>query len=127
MKPWILGLSGFVVVAGSAVLDFFLLDVPEIRNGYWTYLPIAIGVVMAVIGLIRERVKATWTFALLCAVGFLGYSVGRFLPAPPVPPAAAVGQKFPDFTLPDQDGKLVSLAELRRTGPVVVVFFRGGW
>lgn len=127
MKAWILGLAGFILVAVSAIVDFLMLELPSIRNGYWTYLPIAIGIVIAVIGLIRERIKATWTFAVLCAVGFIGYSIGRFIPAPPPSPQTAVGQTFPDFTLPDQDGKSVSLAELRRDRSVIVVFFRGGW
>jgi len=42
-------------------------------------------------------------------------------------PAAAVPARAPDFTLPDQDGRPVTLsAELAR-GPVLLVFFRGHW
>lgn len=37
------------------------------------------------------------------------------------------GQRAPDFTLPDANGRPVSLAELRAPGPVVVSFFRGRW
>lgn len=33
----------------------------------------------------------------------------------------------PDFTLPDQDGKVTGLAGLRANGPVVLVFYRGHW
>jgi peroxiredoxin len=39
----------------------------------------------------------------------------------------AIGQPFPDFVLPDQDGRLVQLADLRAQGPVVVSFNRGHW
>ncbi len=42
-------------------------------------------------------------------------------------PGLAAGQTAPDFTLPDQAGQPVSLAALRRHGPVVLVFYRGTW
>ena len=40
---------------------------------------------------------------------------------------ARVGQPAPDFTLPNADGRPVSLAELRARGPVVLSFYRGRW
>ncbi|MFN0024590.1 MAG: peroxiredoxin-like family protein [Parvularculaceae bacterium] len=41
--------------------------------------------------------------------------------------APVIGAPFPDFMLPDQNGRLVSLAALRAEGPVVVAFLRGHW
>jgi peroxiredoxin len=41
--------------------------------------------------------------------------------------ARGVGDIAPDFTLPDQFGRDVSLAEHLARGPVVLTFFRGGW
>jgi peroxiredoxin len=41
--------------------------------------------------------------------------------------ALSVGDVAPDFLLPDADGRLVSSEQLRREGPLVVSFFRGGW
>ena len=38
-----------------------------------------------------------------------------------------VGQKAPDFSLPDQVGDTVSLDSVLRRGPAVVVFYRGEW
>lgn len=38
-----------------------------------------------------------------------------------------VGESAPNFTLPDQLGRDVSLKELCANGPVVVSFYRGGW
>ncbi|HVH31692.1 MAG TPA: hypothetical protein VNA31_08545 [bacterium] len=38
-----------------------------------------------------------------------------------------VGDRAPDFTLPDSAGKLVSLGELLARGPAVLSFFRGRW
>ena len=41
--------------------------------------------------------------------------------------AVAVGDVLNDFTLPDATGRDVSLSELIANGPVVLVFYRGGW
>ncbi len=37
------------------------------------------------------------------------------------------GDKAPDFTLEDQDGKRISLADFRGKRAVVLVFYRGRW
>ena len=41
--------------------------------------------------------------------------------------ARKIGDRAPDFTLPDATGELVRLADLLARGPVVVTFFRGTW
>jgi peroxiredoxin len=41
--------------------------------------------------------------------------------------APAVGSQAPNFRLPDARGGEVELAQLRASGPVVVVFYRGPW
>jgi len=41
--------------------------------------------------------------------------------------ALQVGDTAPMFELPDAYGKVVSLAELLRTGPAIVSFYRGSW
>jgi len=41
--------------------------------------------------------------------------------------ALKVGAKAPAFTLPDAQGRQVSLSNLLTRGPVVVTFYRGGW
>jgi hypothetical protein len=33
----------------------------------------------------------------------------------------------PEFALPTQEGSVVRLSEMRKAGPVVVVFYRGHW
>jgi peroxiredoxin len=37
------------------------------------------------------------------------------------------GEPMPDFILPDQNGRLVSLSELIEHGPLVIAFHRGHW
>jgi cytochrome oxidase Cu insertion factor (SCO1/SenC/PrrC family) len=45
------------------------------------------------------------------------------------PKAAALTSEGPppDFTLPDQDGRLHNLAAMLAEGPLVLVFYRGYW
>jgi len=38
-----------------------------------------------------------------------------------------VGDTAPDITLPDYQGRTVSLSESLSKGPVVLGFYRGGW
>lgn len=38
-----------------------------------------------------------------------------------------VGDKAPDFSLPNGDGKEVRLSELTSKGPLLLVFYRGYW
>ncbi len=41
--------------------------------------------------------------------------------------AIRTGDRAPDFTLPNQQGRPVALAMLLEAGPAVVTFYRGGW
>ena len=41
--------------------------------------------------------------------------------------APQVGQKAPDFSLPNVRGEQVQLSSLLSNGPVVLTFYRGGW
>lgn len=43
------------------------------------------------------------------------------------PEGLFINSKAPDFKLKDQRGVEVSLKELRKKGPVVVMFYRGNW
>ena len=38
-----------------------------------------------------------------------------------------VGERAPDFTLPDVEGSPVALSDLLKHGPVVLTFYRGEW
>ena len=42
-------------------------------------------------------------------------------------PSLASGVAAPDFSLPDEAGRTVSLASLTSRGPAVLVFYRGYW
>ena len=38
-----------------------------------------------------------------------------------------IGERAPDFTLPNQRGEMVSLRDRLSRGPVVLTFYRGVW
>jgi len=38
-----------------------------------------------------------------------------------------VGAKLPDFSLADETGRRVNLADLRQNGPVLISIYRGVW
>jgi hypothetical protein len=40
---------------------------------------------------------------------------------------ARMGDRAPEFTLPNAEERLVSSRELLARGPLVVTFYRGGW
>jgi|SRR5437867_4998756 len=89
--------------------------------------------------LYRGKILGSLLGALSVAgIGFFSY--GLFYVARQLPPATAaprVGQKTPDFTLLDQNGKTVTLAELLGSGPngaagpkasgALLIFYRGHW
>ena len=41
--------------------------------------------------------------------------------------AIHVGERAPDFELPDQSGRYIQLARQLKLGPVIISFYRGGW
>ncbi len=41
--------------------------------------------------------------------------------------AIKVGETLPDFTLPDEQGNLVSSGDLLARGPLAISFYRGVW
>jgi cytochrome oxidase Cu insertion factor (SCO1/SenC/PrrC family) len=70
----------------------------------------------------RLWVRAVVALELVVGALFLwGFFAFARLPQA-VPPRYA-----PDFTLPDHEGRPVTLSEELRKGPVLLVFFRGHW
>jgi hypothetical protein len=74
------------------------------------------------------------TFFLLISAGAVCGQTPQSPLAPPVLPPAEkrisslkVGDKAPEFSLPNGDGKMVSLSEYTARTPVILVFYRGFW
>ena len=140
-------LSGFLLSV-FAFLSYFFIFVwfPVTRNFPWAnFLLFAAAIVLLVIGWRRTFVEARTKFSkilgsvtavlglLICAVFLFGFFVfARMLPASNGAPH--VGQKAPDFVLPDSNNRKLSLNYLL-TAPidgkppkgVLLVFYRGYW
>jgi cytochrome oxidase Cu insertion factor (SCO1/SenC/PrrC family) len=81
--------------------------------------------------------KAGWILPKLVLLIFIffGFLNSSYSQLPLSTGAPYVGQKAPSFTLPDQHGKPVSLANLLKpaagargkTGGLVLIFYRGYW
>jgi len=122
-----------VLVAVGAVATYVLfLQVAVVRNhpeGYVIAFALATG--LAVLAVVRARTRRwpAWvalgaTSLLLVAGAWFNFVVAR---VPDVPTALRVGERPPDFTLPDAAGRPVTLADYRGKKPVVLVFYRGYW
>jgi cytochrome oxidase Cu insertion factor (SCO1/SenC/PrrC family) len=78
--------------------------------------------------------KAALTLAVLIFI-FFGCLNSSYSQLPLSTGAPYVGQKAPSFTLPDQNGKPVSLADLLKpaagmrgkSGGLILIFYRGYW
>jgi cytochrome oxidase Cu insertion factor (SCO1/SenC/PrrC family) len=120
-----------VVVAVGAVATYVLFfRVALVRNHPEGYVvAFAVAAVLAGLALRRSRRWYVWP-ALALSLGLLALgSWNTFVVAriPATPSALRVGERPPDFTLPDAAGRPLSLADYRGKKPVVLVFYRGYW
>jgi hypothetical protein len=122
-----------VVVAIGAVTAYaLLLRVPIVRNhpeGYVVAFALATALAaLAVVRAGRRRWPAWLALAfsslLLVAGAWFDFVAAR---VPGTPTAFRVGERPPEFTLPDAMGRPVALADYRGRKPVVLVFYRGYW
>lgn len=132
--------AGFLVVL-CAVLTYIPLFVrfPATRDFPWpTLLIFGIGLALMTRGLVRayrdpQLYRGKIFGPILTGLGVLLFAVFAFSifyvarQLPPSTGAPQVGQKAPDFTLPDQDGNPVTLSKLLESGGVVLIFYRGYW
>ena len=137
---------GLLVVLGGAVTYFPLVDrFPAQGNLPWaTLLIFGVGLLLIAGGLVyafREprtyRGRIAGSFAMVLGLAVVGmFLFGTFYFVRQLPPSSGaprIGQKAPDFTLPDKEGRQVSLSELLSAGNpdhpngVVLIFYRGYW
>jgi hypothetical protein len=127
-----LSVSSVILAVGAIVAYVLLIRVPLVRNHPSAYLAaFALAVALAVLALARGRGRRwpAWialglTSTLLVGGVWFNVAVARI---PPTRSVLRVGERAPDFTLPDADGTPVTLSELRGKKPVVLVFYRGYW
>ena len=142
-RRWNLSLwAGFLFVLAGLFTYPFFARYPITRDFPWANLLLfGIGGILLVAGLVqvfgnakryRGRISGRILTTLsLLIFGFFAYEI--FYVVKQVPPSLGVprvGQKAPEFTLPDQNGRAVALGDLLsspRTTGAVLIFYRGFW
>ena len=125
------------LVSLVAALSYFLLAVrwPYLRDsGHMNVALGAAGAAVAVWGAVRavrrRRGRRPGIAAAMLAVSFAAFLAAYVYwlsyRLPPADRVVAIGSPAPDFALPDQAGKVWSLAALRGK-KALIVFFRGHW
>ena len=136
---WSLWIGFFFALAGFFSYTFFA-QFPITRDFPWANLLLfAVAGILLVLGLFRAfgkpqvyRGKITGPILAVLGIfmfGFFSYVFFYVLRQVPASAGAPrVGQKAPEFTLSDQDGKDVSLQDLvSRSKAVALIFYRGFW
>ena len=130
---------GFVVAVGGLFSYEFFAQFPITRDFPWANLLLfCVGAILLGLGLVRafgrphlyrgKILGPVFATVALLAFSFLAYGVfyvARQLPASAAAPR--VGQKAPDFTLPDENGRPVALADLISGKGALLIFYRGHW
>ena len=144
---------GFLLVLAGLLsyIPFFALF-PITRDFPWVnLLLLAAGLALLAVGLVRAFGKPRLyhggifgtAMAVLSVAGAGLFCWGLLYEVRQLPASASaprVGQKAPDFTLPDQDGKPLALADLLaspttatteatagKRGGALLIFYRGHW
>jgi len=136
---WSLWIGFLFALAGFLSYTFFA-QFPVTRDFPWANLLLfAAGGIFLVLGLFRAFGKAQVYRGklfgpILATLGILMFGFFSYVffyqlrQVPPSTGAPRVGQKAPDFTLLDQDGKDVALGDLvSRSKAVALIFYRGFW
>jgi len=130
---------GFIVAVGGLFSYEYFALFPITRDFPWASLLIfGIGTVLVLVGLFRAFGRPQFyrgkifgsIFAVLAFLffGFFCYETFYVLKQVPLSAQAPrIGEKAPEFTLLDQNGKQVALANLLSPNGAILIFYRGYW
>jgi hypothetical protein len=125
----LIAILGLLLTLAGPFTYLYLLDQPLLRStGLLAFGLMGAGVIVGLVALgrdrrLRIRLAGAVNVAILVVFGTFFFFIAR------LPDAAAFQRltRAPDFTLPDHEGRPVSLAALRARGPVLLVVYRGHW
>ena len=130
---------GFMVAIGGLFSYEYFAQFPATRDFPWvTLLLFGTGAALMLIGLFRAfgrpqlyRGKVFGSiFAVIALLLFAFFSYEIFYVLKQVPLSAQaprLGEKAPEFSLPDENGKQVALGDLLAPNGAVLIFYRGYW
>ena len=130
---------GFVVAVGGLFSYEFFAQFPITRDFPWANLLLfCVGAILLGLGLVRAFGKPNLyrgrifgsIFAVIsfCLFAFFAYEIFYVLRQLPLSAQAPrVGERAPEFALPDQNGKQVALSDLLSPNGAVIIFYRGHW
>lgn len=134
----LLPLAGFLVcVAAFLSYPLFFAGFAGTRDVPWVnWLLFAAGLGLLVVGVARpfrqpERFRGRVLSPILGVLGLAALGIFVFMTQvygrqlPPAESAPQVGEKAPDFTLPDANGNSVRLSD--QGSWVLLIFYRGFW
>src|SRR5262245_17024600 len=132
MSSGMLAVLSALVAIAAAVAYTLLIRVPMVRNHPEGYVvAFAMATVLAAMAVARARGRRwpAWLALGFASLLLVGGALFNFVIArvPDTPTALRVGERPPDFTLPDASGRPISLADYRGQMPVLIVFYRGYW
>ena len=130
---------GFVVAVGGLCSYEFFARFPFTRDFPWANLLLfGIGATLLLVGLFRAfgrpqvyrgrvfgSIFATFSLFLFAFFAYEIFYVLRQVPLSAQAPR--VGEKVPEFSLPNQNGKSVALTDLLSPEGAVLIFYRGHW
>ena len=130
---------GFVVAVGGLFSYEYFALYPITRDFPWASLLIfGIGALLLLVGLFRAfgrpqlyRGKIFGSILAVVALlffAFFCYEIFYVLKQVPLSAQAPrIGEKAPEFTLPNQNGKQIALADLLSPDGAILIFYRGYW
>ena len=130
---------GFVVAIGGLFSYEFFAQFPITRDFPWAnFLLFAVGAALLIVGLFRafgrsQLYRGKVFGSILTAIAFalfafFSYEIFYVLKQVPLSAQAPrVGEKAPEFSLPDQNGKQTALTDLLSPNGAVLIFYRGHW